>query len=131
LLDPQRRTSIPWLSDSFRGLKVRQTRLSDIRAGRLGAWRPLFASEALCWPGFVELDDVSHVAVTRCARSGQYRVWDLAAPYTPLFWIDAAGVRDLKLAASGVLLRMRAQAPGQLRLRLLDLQHGDCVQVGG
>lgn len=59
----------PSSTDSFKGLKVRSTPLSEIRAGRPHVWRPLFTSEAMYWPGFVEFDDYSSLAVTCCANT--------------------------------------------------------------
>ncbi len=41
------------------------------------------------------------------------------------------GVRDVKIAAGALLLLMEPgpERPDDLRLRVLDLVHGDCVQV--
>lgn len=50
--------------------QVRSTPLAAIRAGRPQAWRPLFESEVLSFPGFVEFDDVSNVVTTFSAVSG-------------------------------------------------------------
>lgn len=50
--------------------QVRSTPLAAIRAGRPQAWRPLFESEVLSFPGYVEFDDVSIVAVTYSAHAG-------------------------------------------------------------
>lgn len=115
--------------DALQGLKVRATPLTAIRAGRPHpAWRPLFTSEVLCWPGFVEFDDVNHVAITCCAETRQFKVWDLCAPHQPRFYIDSRRVRDLKIADGAILLTLEPERGGQLLLHILDLAQGECVQ---
>jgi hypothetical protein len=56
-------------ADMSQVLRVRATPLAAIAAGQPHrAWRPLFTSESLSWPGFVEFD-VNDVAVTCCAQT--------------------------------------------------------------
>lgn len=51
-------------ADAFQQLRVRSTPLASLRGGQPLAWRALFPSEVLRWPGFVEFCDVNNVAVT-------------------------------------------------------------------
>ena len=46
--------------DDFSSLKCRSTPIEYIRRGKPGAGFPLFESESLRWPGFVEFDDVNN-----------------------------------------------------------------------
>uniref|UniRef100_A0A162A1R2 Uncharacterized protein n=1 Tax=Daucus carota subsp. sativus TaxID=79200 RepID=A0A162A1R2_DAUCS len=48
-----------YASDNFSSLKCRTTRIEYIRRGKPDAGFPLFESESLKWPGFVEFDDVN------------------------------------------------------------------------
>ncbi|PRW59971.1 hypothetical protein C2E21_1683 [Chlorella sorokiniana] len=116
-------------SDPLHVLKVRSTPLSAIRAGRKEAWRPLFESEVLRYPGFVEFDDVSNLVITFSAESGLFKLWELRNLLAPRFQISSQEVRDVKVAAGALLLFMDPgpERANDLRLRVLDLVHGDCV----
>jgi hypothetical protein len=57
-------------------------------------------------------------------------VWDLASPHLPRFSVDSRGIRDLKVADGALLLSLAGAGEGRLRLRVLDLVQGECVQVG-
>ena len=62
----------------------------------------------------------------------RYKLWDMAAPLQPRFYIDSQGVASVKIATDAVLLTMAPEQPGEeLQLRLLDLADGSCVKVGG
>ena len=48
-----------------------------IRRGKPDAGFPLFESESLKWPGFVEFDDVNSKVLTYSAQDKAYRVWEM------------------------------------------------------
>ncbi|KAL0401059.1 UNVERIFIED_CONTAM: hypothetical protein Slati_4135800 [Sesamum latifolium] len=57
-----------YASDNFSSLKCRTTRIEYIRRGKPDAGFPLFESESLKWPGFVEFDDVNGKVLTYSAQ---------------------------------------------------------------
>ena len=59
----------------------------------------------------------------------RYKLWDMAAPVHPRFFIDSQGIASVKIASDAVLLSMVPEQPGELELRLLDLVDGSCVKV--
>ncbi|XP_044473392.1 uncharacterized protein LOC123201886 isoform X2 [Mangifera indica] len=54
--------------DNFGSLKCRSTRIEYIKRGKPDAGFPLFESESLKWPGFVEFDDVNGKVLTYSAQ---------------------------------------------------------------
>ncbi|XP_006486109.3 uncharacterized protein LOC102621895 [Citrus sinensis] len=60
-----------YASDNFSSLKCRSTRIECIKRGIADAGFPLFESESLKWPGFVEFDDVNGKIVTYSAEDRQ------------------------------------------------------------
>jgi hypothetical protein len=57
-----------YASDNFSSLKCRTTPIEYIRRGQPDAGFPLFESESLRWPGFVEFDDVNGKVLTYSAQ---------------------------------------------------------------
>ncbi|KAL4458701.1 hypothetical protein ABPG75_013566 [Micractinium tetrahymenae] len=115
--------------DAFQQLRVRATPLAALRGGQPHAWRTLFASEVLRWPGFVEFCDVNDVAVTMNAETRTFKVFDLRSPAHPRFHVGSSGVQDLKITSGGaLLLTMQPQSPAELALRVLDLADGSLLK---
>ncbi|XP_020977297.1 uncharacterized protein LOC107639754 isoform X3 [Arachis ipaensis] len=57
-----------YASENFSSLKCRSTGIEYIRRGRPDDGFPLFESESLKWPGFVEFDDVNGKVLTYSAQ---------------------------------------------------------------
>jgi hypothetical protein len=55
-------------SENFSALRCRTTRIEYIRRGKPDAGFPLFETESLKWPGFVEFDDVNGKVLTYSAQ---------------------------------------------------------------
>ena len=66
--------------DNFSSLKCRSTPMMYIRRGRPSAGFPLFESESLRWPGFVEFDDVNGKVLTYSAADRIYKVHQIDTP---------------------------------------------------
>lgn len=85
-----------YASDGFSSLRCRATPLDALRRGRLPdtAAVTLFKEQPLVWPGFVELDDTSHVALTYSQQARMFHVYDLTtSSYTLLFSVDDAQIQ--------------------------------------
>ncbi|KAI3458407.1 hypothetical protein Pfo_015070 [Paulownia fortunei] len=85
-----------YASDNFSSLKCRTTRIEYIRRGKPDAGFPLFESESLKWPGFVEFDDVNGKVLTYSAQDSIYKVFDLKN-YTMLYSISDKNVQEIKI----------------------------------
>ncbi|KAL5991413.1 hypothetical protein ACLOJK_012322 [Asimina triloba] len=86
-----------YASDNFSSLKCRTTRIEYIRRGKPDAGFPLFESESLKWPGFVEFDDVNGKVLTYSAQDSIYKVFDLKN-YTMLYSISDKHVQEIKIS---------------------------------
>ncbi|KAG6390832.1 hypothetical protein SASPL_148577 [Salvia splendens] len=82
--------------DNFSSLKCRTTPIEYIRRGKPDAGFPLFESESLKWPGFVEFDDVNGKVLTYSAQDSIYKVYDLKN-YTMLYSISDKNVQEIKI----------------------------------
>ncbi|CAH2050976.1 unnamed protein product, partial [Thlaspi arvense] len=85
-----------YASDNFSSLKCRSTRIEYIQRGKPDAGFPLFESESLKWPGFVEFDDVNGKVLTYSAQDSIYKVFDLKN-YTMLYSITDNHVQEIKI----------------------------------
>ncbi|KAF9586814.1 hypothetical protein IFM89_039966 [Coptis chinensis] len=85
-----------YASDNFSSLKCRTTRTEYIRRGQPDAAFPLFESESLKWPGFVEFDDVNTKVVTYSAQDSVYKVFDLKN-YRMLYSISDKHIQEIKI----------------------------------
>ncbi|WVZ90277.1 hypothetical protein U9M48_036589 [Paspalum notatum var. saurae] len=99
-------------SDDFNTLKCRTTPIEYIRRNQLDAGFPIFESENLMWPGFVEFDDVNGKALTYSANDGIYKVFDLKT-YSFLYSIQARNVQDIKI-----------RAHSHVQLKILSIEDG-------
>ncbi|GJX36632.1 hypothetical protein Tco_0248189, partial [Tanacetum coccineum] len=61
-------TVLVYASDNFSSLKCRSTSIEYIQRGQPDAGFPLFESESLKWPGYVEFDDVNGKVLTYSAQ---------------------------------------------------------------
>ncbi|KAF3792897.1 hypothetical protein EJ110_NYTH10701 [Nymphaea thermarum] len=103
-----------YASDNFSSLKCRTTRIEYIQRGKPSAGFPLFESESLRWPGFVEFDDVNGKVLTYSAQnsyhpnvfssflscsccSSIYKVFDLKN-YKLLYSISDEHVQEIKIS---------------------------------
>ncbi|KAJ0981091.1 hypothetical protein J5N97_009346 [Dioscorea zingiberensis] len=85
-----------YASDHFSSLKCRTTPIEYIRRNQLDAGFPLFETESLKWPGFVEFDDVNGKVLTYSAQDGIYKVFDLKN-YSFLYSISDENVQEIKI----------------------------------
>ena len=83
--------------DNFSCLKCRNTPLEYIRRGQPEHGFPIFVSECLRWPGFVEFDDVNSKVLTYTAQESVYRVWGMRN-YELLYSLPAADVTEVKIS---------------------------------
>uniref|UniRef100_A0ACD6AJP3 Uncharacterized protein n=1 Tax=Avena sativa TaxID=4498 RepID=A0ACD6AJP3_AVESA len=86
-----------YASDHFSTLKCRTTPMEYIRRNQLDAGFPLFETESLKWPGFVEFDDVNGKVLTYSAQDGIYKVFDLKN-YSFLYSIPDTNVQEIKIS---------------------------------
>ena len=64
--------------DKWSALHCRSIPLAQLRQGKFDTSVPLFTTETLKWPGFVEFDDVNGCVLTFAATESTYKVWDPA-----------------------------------------------------
>ncbi|GAU45988.1 hypothetical protein TSUD_187310 [Trifolium subterraneum] len=86
-----------YATENFSSLKCRSTRIEYIRRAKPDAGFPLFQSESLKWPGFVEFDDVNAKVLTYSAQDSIYKVFDLKN-YTMLYSISDRHVQEIKIS---------------------------------
>ncbi|WIA16717.1 hypothetical protein OEZ85_013371 [Tetradesmus obliquus] len=99
--------SVPAHSSSF------TNNTSSSSSSSAGPWC-IAAGMAICepvaFPGFVEFDEAAHRALLLNVATMQYKVYDLSSPsYSLLYCLPAAGVTDVKLGSSYLLLVREAQ----------------------
>lgn len=113
-------------ADEYMALRCREVAVSSIKAKRLQDWRPVFASEALSWPGFIEFDDTNDVVMTYNAETRLYKVWALR-DYSCLHAFPGEGaggqVADVKISPGAILLIQRQQL-GRLPVKVLSVRDG-------
>lgn len=111
-----------YASDHFSSLKCRTTPVEYIRRSQLDAGFPLFETESLRWPGFVEFDDVNGKVLTYSAQDGIYKVFDLKN-YTFLYSISDRNVQEIKISP-GIMLLIFHRTPGYVPLKILSIEDG-------
>ena len=114
--------------DNFSSLKCRSTPLEYIRRQDAAAGFPLFESESLRYPGFVEFDDVNSKVLTYSAADKMYKVWDLKN-YTHLYSITDNNIYEIKISP-GIMLLIYHKAPngGHVPLKVLNIESGSVLQ---
>ncbi|XP_022868256.1 uncharacterized protein LOC111387866 isoform X1 [Olea europaea var. sylvestris] len=115
-----------YASDNFSSLKCRTTRIEYIRRGKPDAGFPLFESESLKWPGFVEFDDVNGKVLTYSAQDSIYKVFDLKN-YTMLYSISDKNVQEIKISP-GIMLLIFTKASGHVPLKILSIEDGTVLK---
>ncbi|XP_068664273.1 uncharacterized protein [Aristolochia californica] len=115
-----------YASDHFSSLKCRTTPIEYIKRNHLDAGFPLFESESLRWPGFVEFDDVNGKVLTYSAQDGIYKVFDLKN-YSFLYSISDKNVQEIKISP-GIMLLIFHRAPGYVPLKILSIEDGTVLK---
>ncbi|GJM95635.1 hypothetical protein PR202_ga12400 [Eleusine coracana subsp. coracana] len=109
-------------TDNFSTLKCRTTPIEYIRRNQLDAGFPLFETESLKWPGFVEFDDVNGKVLTYSAQDGIYKVFDLKN-YSFLYSIPDENVQEIKISP-GIMLLIYDRTPSYVPLKILSIEDG-------
>ncbi|XP_042508278.1 uncharacterized protein LOC122084249 isoform X1 [Macadamia integrifolia] len=115
-----------YASDHFSSLKCRTTPIEYIRRNQLDAGIPLFESESLKWPGFVEFDDVNGKVLTYSAQDGIYKVFDLKN-YNFLYAISDKNIQEIKISP-GIMLLIFQRTPGCVPLKILSIEDGTVLK---
>eukprot|EP00899_Mesostigma_viride_P006660 jgi/Mesvir1/15996/Mv08301-RA.1 len=111
--------------DQFSSLKCHSTPLEYIRRGRPDAGFALFESEALCWPGFVEFDDVNGKVLTYSAESGLYKMFCLKN-YSLQYTIRDVGIQEIKISP-GIMLLIFERAASHIPMKVLSIETGEVL----
>ncbi|KAF7144043.1 hypothetical protein RHSIM_Rhsim05G0234600 [Rhododendron simsii] len=115
-----------YASDNFSSLKCRSTRIEYIQRGKPDAGFPLFVSEYLKYPGFVEFDDVNGKVLTYSAQDSIYKVFDLKN-YTLLYSISDKHVQEIKISP-GIMLLIFNRAQSHVPLKILSIEDGTVLK---
>lgn len=108
--------------DDFSSLHCRSTPLAHIRKGYLKSGSPIFETESLRWPGFVEFDDVNSKILTFSAEDNKYKVWDLKT-YRLLYTIIDDNIQEIKISP-GVMLLIHNRHDSYVPIRILNVESG-------
>lgn len=120
--------------DQFSCLRCRETKLARLREGVIENATPLYESESLRWPGFVEFDDVNGKVLTFSADRSTYKVWSMAEPSVVLYEFDDTalpnGVEEIKISPGIMLLiaKYDRQHATHIPLRILAIETGDILR---
>ncbi|KAM7526626.1 hypothetical protein LguiA_016528 [Lonicera macranthoides] len=115
-----------YASDNYSSLKCRSTRIEYIQRGKPDEGFPLFESESLKWPGFVEFDDVNGKVLTYSAQDSVYKVFDLKN-YTMLYSISDKHVQEIKISP-GIMLLIFTRAQSHVPLKILSIEDGTVLK---
>nr|ACG41087.1 hypothetical protein [Zea mays] len=113
-------------SENFSALRCRTTRIEYIRRGQPDAGFPLFESESLKWPGFVEFDDVNGKVLTYSAQDSTYKVFDLKN-YTLLYSVSDKNVQEIKISP-GIMLLIYTRTNSSVPLKILSIEDGTVLK---
>ncbi|CAK8542200.1 unnamed protein product [Lathyrus sativus] len=116
-----------YASENFSSLKCRSTRIEYIRRAEPDAGFPLFQSESLKWPGFVEFDDVNAKVLTYSAQDSIYKIFDLKN-YTLLYSISDRNVQEIKISP-GIMLLILTRASGHIPLKIISIEDGTVLKA--
>ncbi|RLM80533.1 hypothetical protein C2845_PM12G28920 [Panicum miliaceum] len=109
-------------SDRFSSLKCRTTPIEYIRRGQLNDGFPLFETESLKYPGFVEFDDVNGKVLTFSAQDSTYKVFDLKN-YNFLYSICDKNIQEIKISP-GIMLMIYQKTNCHVPLTILSIEDG-------
>lgn len=113
-------------SDAFSSLRCRSTPIPYIARKQPHEGIPLFETESLSWPGFVEFDDVNSKVLTYSATDKVYKIWDLVN-YTPLYSIHDEAVQEMKISP-GIILLVYERTRGYVPLKILNIEDGTVLK---
>ncbi|CAD6342417.1 unnamed protein product [Miscanthus lutarioriparius] len=113
-------------SENFSALRCRTTRIEYIRRGQPDAGFPIFESESLKWPGFVEFDDVNGKVLTYSAQDSTYKVFDLKN-YTLLYSVSDKNVQEIKISP-GIMLLIYTRTSSSVPLKILSIEDGTVLK---
>ena len=108
--------------DNFSCLKCRSTQIEYIRRGKTEAGIPLFESECLRWPGFVEFDEVNSKVLTFSVPDHSYKVWSMHN-YELLYTLSGSDVTEIKISP-GIMLLIHARQGGYVPLKIISIADG-------
>ena len=111
--------------DDFSSLRCRSTALQHIRQGEVGKSVPLFETESLKWPGFVEFDEINSKVLTFSVDK-TYKVWDLTT-YKCLYTISDEGIQEIKISKN-VMLLVHCRSISNIRLRIIEIETGELLK---
>ncbi|GJN17352.1 hypothetical protein PR202_gb04411 [Eleusine coracana subsp. coracana] len=109
-------------SEDYSALRCKTTPIEYIRRAQPDAGFPLFETESLELPGFVEFDDVNDKVLTYSAQNSQYKVFDLKN-YTLLFTICDENVQEINICP-GMMLLQYSRAGSYIPLEILSIEDG-------
>ena len=137
--------------DNFSSLKCRNTHIEYIRRAQPCSGFPIFETECLRWPGFVEVsrgrgaaeaftsrlltnlilaarqfDDVNSKVLTYSAPDQIYRVWDMVN-YEQLFSLPGEDVSEIKISP-GIMLLIHARQGGFIPLKIVSIDDGTTLK---
>ncbi|KAI3781417.1 hypothetical protein L2E82_11431 [Cichorium intybus] len=115
-----------YASDNFSSLKCRSIRIEYIQRGKPDEGFPLFETESLKWPGFVEFDDVNEKVLTYSAQDSIYKVFDLKN-YTLLYSIADKHVEEIKISP-GIMLLIFNRGQSHVPLKILSIEDGTVLK---
>ncbi|CAL9110998.1 unnamed protein product [Musa textilis] len=115
-----------YASDNFSSLKCRTTPIECIRRNQLDAGCPLFETESLKWPGFVEFSDMNCKILIFSDQDGTYKVFD-QKNYSLLYSICDKDIQDIKTSPSMMLLVYHRTA-SHLPLKILSIEDGKVLK---
>lgn len=114
-------------SDRFSSLKCRTTPIEYIRRGQLNDGFPLFETESLKYPGFVEFDDVNGKVLTFSAQDSTYKVFDLKN-YNFLYSICDKNIQEIKISP-GIMLVIYQKTNCHVPLTILSIEDGSPLKT--
>ena len=112
--------------DNFASLKCRNTPIEYILRGRPDAGFPIFTTECLKWPGFVEFDDVNSKVLTYSAQDQAFRVWGMVN-YEHLYTIQGDDVTEIKISP-GIMLLIHSRQGGYVPLKIVSIEDGTVLK---
>ena len=108
--------------DEFRQLRCRSTAFEHIESQQPELGFPIFVSESLKYPGFIEFDDSNSKVLTYSAVQSQYKVWDLLN-YDLMYCITDPNITEIKMSPGIMLLIYRGRY-SDVPLKMLEINHG-------
>lgn len=109
-------------NDDYSSLKCRSTPISALEEGNPLSGIPVFQSESLRYPGFIEFDEVNSKILTYSASNCHYKVWDLIN-YSPLHSFCDSRIAEVKVSL-GIMLLVIQHTKSNLPLKLIDIENG-------